>query len=541
MESTEKSDKRDFISNIKNELLEGHFEKALLLQNNSELQLNEINSIANTVFLEILAQKKYGRAIELAERYNLSQTMVNDAAAKGFIYLLVHHKYEEAVKWGLDYKLSSNELVKAKTKLFESLIEKKNIKGALNAVGKYNIPHDAIKNSASAAFNNAYQNKDYSTAAFLGKEFDMPRKRVLLAAVKAFEEHILKEKWNDLIELENEFNIISDSAFNEISEKDRISAINTFFENAVKKNIKIGKLKIAISILESTGIMSRKYSKVPLKELINKILIEIAHVHKILLTKGNFEDAFDIINRFELLESNAPVEVKASVIEAAQSFNEILLKKNQFEEARNLKKKYGLFDKNVLPGSFEAGLSSACNFLESSLISSDFNKSFEVIKEYNIPKDRSTVIATNVVIVKLNKSQFEDVFSIINKFKVNFSDEKLQEEAQNKFLDALKNNHFEIAAELGRIFNIDAKKTKECAYKAWQRYIKSGKFDKALYFKKVYKIPPSWTENTAREVYKYNLTISRPDIAKKIRSEYYIKSNIFTIILEYIKSIFSRK
>ena len=536
MESTEKSDKRDFISNIKNELLEGHFEKALLLQNNSELQLNEINSIANTVFLEILAQKKYGRAIELAERYNLSQTMVNDAAAKGFIYLLVHHKYEEAVKWGLDYKLSSNELVKAKTKLFESLIEKKNIKGALNAVGKYNIPHDAIKNSASAAFNNAYQNKDYSTAAFLGKEFDMPRKRVLLAAVKAFEEHILKEKWNDLIELENEFNIISDSAFNEISEKDRISAINTFFENAVKKNIKIGKLKIAISILESTGIMSRKYSKVPLKELINKILIEIAHVHKILLTKGNFEDAFDIINRFELLESNAPVEVKASVIEAAQSFNEILLKKNQFEEARNLKKKYGLFDKNVLPGSFEAGLSSACN-----LIKGDLNKSSEVIKEYNIPKDRSTVIATNVVIVKLNKSQFEDVFSIINKFKVNFSDEKLQEEAQNKFLDALKNNHFEIAAELGRIFNIDAKKTKECAYKAWQRYIKSGKFDKALYFKKVYKIPPSWTENTAREVYKYNLTISRPDIAKKIRSEYYIKSNIFTIILEYIKSIFSRK
>ncbi|NVM00936.1 MAG: hypothetical protein HWN67_01250 [Candidatus Helarchaeota archaeon] len=541
MESVEGEKKKDEVTDIKRELIEGSFEKAVMLQKGSKLQLSEVKSIASTAFSELCSQNKYERAIELAERYNLPSEKTNEASLKGFTYFISKGEYEKAAKWGLEHKMSPSETTKAKIKIFESLISKKDIKGALKAVDEYNIPLEPIMNTANAAFSDAYQRKDYLSAAILGKEFNMSRKRVLIAAVNAFKAQIAKENWDGLIAVENEFNVLSDSVFDDILERDRESTIEIFYKNAIQENIVKGRAKLVIHILESTNILKRKYKDVSLKELMNKISLEIGRLHNLLLTKGNERDAIQIKDHFELLGTDALLEMKTSVIETAHSYHDVLLKKNQFDEAKNIKAEYGLFDKNRLSGDINAALTAVFEFLENLISREDFEGSMEVIKEYNIPKDKIAGIATKIIIDKLNKLEFESAFLILNELKIDPSFEELKNEAQNQFLDAFNSNHFEVAAEIGKFFKLDEKKTKVSAYKAWEKHMKNARYDKAFQFKKEYKIPSDWTEEVAREIYEYNMQISRPDIAKKIRCVYGIKYSLFDLIVEYIKRFFFRK
>ena len=541
MEFIDKEKKKDLIIDIKKELIEGSFEKAVKIQRDSILPVSEITSIATTVFTELCSQDKYERAIELAKFYNLSSEKIIEAIMKGFSHFFIKGEYEKAANWGLEYKLSSSEILKATVRIFEKLISEKDIKSALQAVEKYNIPHESIMDSASSAFNDAYRRKDYLSAAILGKEFNLPKKRILTAAVNAFKGQILKENWDGLIAVENEFNILSDSAFNDIQERERESAIDVFFKNAIQENIKRGRGKIVIHILESTGILSRRYSEVILKELMNDILLEITRLHNLLLTKGDEKDALQIKDHFEFLKSDAPVDVKASVVETAQSYHNVLLKRYQFEEAKNIKKEYGLFDKNILADSVTDGLTATFEFLKTAISKDDLITGMEVVKEYKISKDKIAEIATKIIIDKLNKLDFENAFLILRKFNINPYFEPLQTEAQKQFSDNINNNHFEIAAEIGKIFKLNAKETRVSAYKAWERHIRNARYDKAFQFKKEYKLPTPWTKNVAREIYEYNIQISRTDAAKRIRSEYEIDYNFFDLVKEFIKKYLFRK
>jgi len=541
MEFIDKEKKKDLIIDMKKELIEGSFEKAVKIQRDSILPVSEITSIATTVFTELCSQDKYERAIELAKLYSLSSEKIIEAIMKGFSHFFIKGEYEKAANWGLEYKLSSSEILKATVRIFEKLISEKDIKSALQAVEKYNIPHESIMDSASSAFNDAYRRKDYLSAAILGKEFNLPKKRILTAAVNAFKGQILKENWDGLIAVENEFNILSDSAFNDIQERERESAIDVFFKNAIQENIKRGRGKIVIHILESTGILSRRYSEVILKELMNDILLEITRLHNLLLTKGDEKDALQIKDHFEFLKSDAPVDVKTSVVETAQSYHNVLLKRYQFEEAKNIKKEYGLFDKNILADSVTDGLTATFEFLKTAISKDDLITGMEVVKEYKISKDKIAEIATKIIIDKLNKLDFENAFLILRKFNINPYFEPLQTEAQKQFSDNINNNHFEIAAEIGKIFKLNAKETRVSAYKAWERHIRNARYDKAFQFKKEYKLPTPWTKNVAREIYEYNIQISRTDVAKKIRSEYEIDYNFFDLVKEFIKKYLFRK
>ncbi|MFC1563187.1 hypothetical protein ACFL4Z_03970, partial [candidate division KSB1 bacterium] len=58
--------------------------------------------------------------------------------------------------------------------------------------------------------------------------------------------------------------------------------------------------------------------------------------------------------------------------------------------------------------------------------------------------------------------------------------------------------HFELAAEIGKLFKIDKEKTMESAFKTWERHMRNGRYDKALQFKKDYKILSAWTKKIAR-------------------------------------------
>ena len=76
MEFVEKGKQKDVITDMKKELIEGSFEKAVMLQRDAKLQVSEVTSIANTAFSELFSQKKYERAIELATRYNLDSEKI---------------------------------------------------------------------------------------------------------------------------------------------------------------------------------------------------------------------------------------------------------------------------------------------------------------------------------------------------------------------------------------------------------------------------------------------------------------------------------
>ena len=58
MEFMEKGKQKDVIADMKKELIEGSFEKAVMLQRDSKLQVSEVTSIANTALSELFSQKK---------------------------------------------------------------------------------------------------------------------------------------------------------------------------------------------------------------------------------------------------------------------------------------------------------------------------------------------------------------------------------------------------------------------------------------------------------------------------------------------------
>ena len=540
MENSNKENKTDTIARIKKELVEGNFDKALIMQREKGILASEITSISHTVFSELITSKEFNIAIELAQLYNLSKDKIDDAVIKGFGSLLGKGEYEKAAQWGMEYKLSSSEILRATVKMFESCLVKSDLMGALAVAEKYTIPNDAVINSASGAFNAAFQRGDFLSAAMFGKEFDLSEKRVLTAAVNAFQEAILKGNWNSLIKIGHEFNILSDDTYDDIPERERDKAINIFFEHAIKNNIQRGKANLVQQILEATELLNSKYERVPLKELVNNVQFEIARLHNSLLTKGMENEAFEIIEHFGLLEADALAEVKISIIETAESYHHILLKHNKYDEAKNIKDKYKLFGKNILSGSFAGAIDAACEFLENTLANGDFKKGPEIIKEYNIPKDRVVEITNKMIIERFEKSQFEDVFHIMKNIKINPNREELKEIAQKKFSDAISNNKNELAAEIGKIFNLDEKSTKKAAYQAWVRQIRNGRYDKAAQLRKEHRIPAKMTRKVAHEIYKYNLEISRPDIAKRIRNEYAVKFNIIDIIKEFLGRIFKR-
>ena len=150
-------------------------------------------------------------------------------------------------------------------------------------------------------------------------------------------------------------------------------------------------------------------------------------------------------------------------------------------------------------------------------------------------------IAKKVIVEKLSKMEIENALTIIKKFEIDTSDETLKAEAQNKFDDIVDSGRFDIAAELGMIFKLDAGKTKEAAFKSWEKHIRNGRYDKAANIKREYKIPIAWIKPVAKEIYDYNLQISKSDIAQKIRSEYNLESGIIDLIREFFKKFVSMK
>ena len=509
-----------------------------LIQEN-EITNNEVDNIANKVYEEFLKKKEFKKAYIIATEYDLDEEKVKISAINEFHYLISNVSIEEAVKWGEKTgRIKETVINKSIIKGFENYLHKNEVNKAIELIENYNIPPEQVSEEALFAFNKAYKTNNFFSAAFLGKKFGFSEKRTYTAAVKVIIKSILSKNSDNIVYMNNEFDIFSDTVFNLISENDA-----KFISKELPEMIEIfldkNKINLIIDFFNELGIFDRKHNNFTLKDMKESIYQKIGSTHNRLLIRNMEEEAKILKDFFKLLgrEANVPDDVRKIVIEGAQTLHTSYLNNYDYEKAKIIKDEYKLFDKNIIDNSFDIALKSSTDYLAKTLMRKEFDKSKMVIKEYKIPKEDIIKIAVKIILIKLNIDGYKDAIEILKKFKIDPLEPELEVNALNLFENSMISENYEVAAGIGLHFKLNKEKTATAASKYWKNLMNRGEFEKAYEIKKQHRLLKSATMETALQIYKSYMKNNEIKICSTIRKQYDLNLSIWELIIEFIKSL----
>lgn len=529
------AEKIETIKAIKEELAKGNFEEAANVQKKAGLNSIEFDSITSTFLAELTSKRKFKEAFELATHYDMPSEVINNVVLKNFTALFAKGDYDAAATWGIEHKLEPAEILKASMKLFEKAIHDKDIPKALAIREKYRVPKEMLKAFALQAFNSSFQHKEYYNAALLAKAFDFPLIRILTAAVKAFIIVLNATNTEGIIQIEKEFNILSDVSFDEIQQPEQDKIIELVETKIFKFNSE--NPEAVIKILGELDLLGKFYRHDSLKGLLKFILTLLCGFHTSFLEQGKAEKAIDIIEHFQLSGDDIPQEIKNNLLQAASKYHDLLLEQYNYSSARKVKDKYAELFKTGIFEDVISSKSATLKFFEQALGKGDLNLAIKAAKEYNIPAAQVKTSAAKAMTKAMDKNNYDEAFAVFKQFQLDGRDENVLSSAKKHFEDALTNNLYELAADLGFFFNLDKDSTKDAAYQAWKRFMKSGKYDKAKALYLRHRLPPRILEATIEEIYQYNIQIGLLTKAQQIRKEYRLKVGIMTLLREFFQKL----
>ena len=115
------------------------------------------------------------------------------------------------------------------------------------------------------------------------------------------------------------------------------------------------------------------------------------------LFAGMDQNDLGVGNRLRLLDEDIPSDAREAIIHAAQEYHHAMMKDYKYEAARQIKTHYQLFEKNIVVDSLSQGLIAALEFLNEAFEKGDVDKAVDVVKEYNIPKERYQPVVVSMV------------------------------------------------------------------------------------------------------------------------------------------------
>ena len=509
-----------------------------LIQEN-EITNNEVDNIADKVYEEFFKKKEFKQAYIIATEYDLDEEKVNTSAINEFHYLISDVSIEEAVKWGEKTgRIKESDINKSIIKGFENYLNKNEVNKAIELIENYNIPLEQVSEEALFVFNKSYKTNKFFTAAFLGKKFGFSEKRTYIAAVKVTIKSILSKNLDNIVYMNNEFDIFSDSVFNLISENDA-----KFFSKEFPEMIEIfldkNKINLIIDFFNELGIFDKKHDNFIFRDMKESIYQKIGSTHNRLLMGNMEEDAKRLKDFFNLLgkEVDIPDDVRKIVIEGAQTSHNSHLNNYDYEKAKIIKDEYKLFDENIIDNSFDVALKSSTDYLAKTFMIKEFDKSKMVINDYKIPNEDIKKVAIKIILIKLNIDGYKDAIEISKKFKIEPNEPELEVNTLNLFENSMISENYEVAAGIGLYFKLNKEKTAIAALKHWKNLMNRGEFEKAYEIKKQHRLLTSATMETALQIYKSYMENNEIKVCSTIRKQYNLNLSIWELIIEFIKSL----
>ena len=526
--------KLKIIQEIKSEIANENFEKVTNLRTESGLDALEIDSIANTVFAELVVKQSYTKALAVGKQYKFPNEKIQTAVTKQFTFLYGKGEFKEAIDWGNEYNLSSNEILKAQVKLFEKALKKNEISQAIEIKEKYDINFEAINAFVHQIFSNLYQKNDFYSAALIAQYFKFPMQRLALAVSKGFRAANSAGDLQKVLEFEKKFELLSDPMFEQLQIPEQERIIEAFQTKIIEPNRE--NPDVIIKVLESTGFLKRRYFNKLLSDLMKITLNYLNNVHKQYLLDDQLDKAVKLVKQFELYDEGMAAEIREQIIYAALDYhNKLLTEEKNYARALRVKTEYTELFKSSHFEDPQTGQKAALDYFAQALKQGDIDLAIKASGSYHFSDSQVNQAASGALINAIKKANFEEAFTIMKEFKIDPSGTEILNAAEAQFNSALKGNQSELAAEIGFHFGLDKHTTQDMAFQTWQNHLKSGRYQEALEYKKRHKLPKKWLEPVIQDVYKFNRQTGDSKQALQLRKEYKIKVGVIDLITEFLQ------
>lgn len=527
--------KGEFLLNIRNELNNGNFDEAKRIEREHLIPSNIISSIVNTVYDGFIREKKFKLAFTLARKYELPSEKIADAISMEFRHLLSLGKCEEAINWGIKNGLANYEISKAAVKGIEMAIIEGDVKKAVKMKNEYSISPEQI-GIWQKGYDNAFNESKYFDAALLSREFGSSERKTQLTASKAFKNAVGTGTFGDIVNVEKEFRLFNDASFGLLGDDESKTVIETFL-NFVDICAKNSDGRTLVEVVDGIRILYNFYTNHHLKGLVHMVLKKSIEIHGNLMKSGTVEEAQAIKDQLGLLDEKVPVEMKRQLIEQALESHNSLLKKGDFELAKKIKDEYQIMGVLASRELIDSVQNAAIEYLSTCIRKGEFKKADFVIEDYNIPAPDVKDRATDDLKYLLSSEKFDVAFETLLKFKITIEDEELKDIAVKSFEKCMDKGYYEMAADLGYVFEIRNPNVKKAAKIVWERYMESEDYVKAKMIKRKHKLTRKDTQDYAQKSYNLNMEKNKIDIAKNVRDEYGLSVGIIKWIIEFIKSL----
>ncbi len=535
--SSVEESKGEFLIKVRNELTDGNFDEAKRLEREQLIPPHIITSIANSVFEGLIKSKQYKLAITLGKKYSFTPERIEEVILLEFRNIISQGKIEDAIEWGLRYHLPGYEISRAAIRGIENAVMDGDVKKAVKLKGEYSITEEQIGTFWQKGYDKAFKNEKYFDAALLSREFGSSERKTLLTASKALKNFIKIGQFINIIDIENEFHFFNDIAFGLLGDDEAKAAVEAFLD-FLSVCVKNNDGNTLVKVVGSTRVLYGEYVNHHLKGLVHMSLKRSIEIHGNLMKKDKYKDAHKIMSELSLFEERVPIALKRQVLDQALEFHNRVLTDADYEAAKKVKDEYQLIGIYSPAELIDSVQKTAVKCISSFIRKGEFNKANFIIEEYNIPASEVSERSSEDLKYLLSSEMFDVAFNALLKFKINSDDEELKEIAAKAFVKCMEKGYYEIAADLGYVFEIKNPDVRKAAKIVWDRLMDNEDYSKARVMKKKHRLSRKDTQNLAKQAYDLNIEKNKIDAAQKIRADYGVNIGILAWIIEVIKSIF---
>ncbi len=528
------------LQEIRELLLKGSFDEALLIRKETAFDVDELNKILNQVIDTYKEKGEYRDAVTIAGQFNINGRNIDNLKLTELKRLHSERNYEDAAEWASEKEMSSLEVKRSATLAYEEYLKSGDVEGAFRIIDTYSLKKEELLALTIEEFNNAIVHGQFLKAALLGKRFGLSRERTTSSSLRACMKLIDTGDIDRAVKMIGEFRLLNNEVFEYVSEVEAYRFFNEIFDKFIRPSLERGKFKSIVDFAENTEIVRQKFEYIPQKEFLQKFNCVTAETHNRLLDNLEEQPARYIRNSLGMLKKDFPRELYFEVIKSAEKYHNILLEKGNLQKALTIKEEYGLFSKTATGESIDELHQKVSRFAVKSLITGDFSAVRTVFREYNLPDHFSNLAIIAGVTGLLDKEEHKEAFDVLDNFEVSMTDEECKVKVSVKFRELMGQKKYLIALTFAAKAGMQSSFIEDAAFKTWEERFLARRFDEALEINRQYKINKKRIVPTASEHYKIFMESGEYRLASSIRRIYNVRISITQWLLEFFMLMFSK-
>ncbi len=259
-----------------------------------------------------------------------------------------NHRFVEVAEWAKAQNLSEVEIHRSATSAYEMYLQKGQADEALGIFEKYNLRTDELLGITIAEFNRTLNQGDFYNAAIPGKAFNLSASRTLSAVIKACIESLKNHEPDKALKLIDEFKLLTDAVFEEITEKESENLIVGIAGDFIKPSFEQGKLQLMREFATRINLKTQPFNNSYFKDFLQRYYKLAVENHNASLENNDVKSARFIRDSFDLYVAPIPYELFAKLVETAEEYHKSLLSSGDLNLAISFKKDYGLFSQYTI-------------------------------------------------------------------------------------------------------------------------------------------------------------------------------------------------